>query len=195
MKRSIMWFLLGLLVLSGCASLQFQHTATKRELNFKTFKIKKECLGKIKIGMSLAEAEQHLSGFRKEVSEAALFGFGGGSPAYLYYWEDEIVLGLIPKLDTDTLLYLVAAHPQLRTTNGLNPTSSVKELLQQYPDLMVTQDLMNEWEFFQDGKNGWDFIFMTDKETEIGEYKVFDEPAKPKRLNTQSDWITIRKVN
>ena len=194
MKRSIMWLLLGLFVLSGCATLQFQHAATKRDLNFNTFKIKKECLGKIKIGMSLAEAEQHLSGFRKEVSEAVLFGFGGGSPAYLYYWKDEIVLGLIPKLDTDTLLYLVAAHPKLRTTNGLKPTSSVKELLQQYPDLMVTQDLMNEWEFFQDEKNGWDFIFMTDKETEIGEYQDLYQPAVPKRLNTKSDWITIRKI-
>lgn len=158
------------------------------------FKIKKGQLGKIKIGMTLAEADRHLSGFRQEVSEASLFGFGGGSPAYLYYWKDEIVLGLIPKLDTDTLLFLIAAHPKLRTTNGLNPKSSINELLQQYPHLMVMQDLMNEWEFFQDKKNGWDFIFMTDRETEVGEYIKDDIPAKPKRLNTKMDWITIREV-
>src|SRR5690606_28712182 len=156
--------------------------------------IKKGQLGKIKIGMTLAEAERHLSGFRQEVSEASLFGCGGGSPAYLYYWKDEIVLGLIPKLDTDTLLFMIAAHPKLRTTNGLNPKSSINELLQQYPDLMVMQDLMNEWEFFQDKKNGWDFIFMTDRTTEVGEYIKDDIPAKPKRLNTKTDWITIREV-
>lgn len=56
------------------------------------------------------------------------------------------------------------------------------------------KDLMNEWEFYQDEKNGWDFIFMTDKETEIGEYQDLDQPAAPKRLSTKSDWITIRKV-
>lgn len=103
-------------------------------------------------------------------------------------------LGLIPKLDTDTLLFMIAAHPNLRTTNGLNPKSSINELLQQYPVLMVMQDLMNEWEFFQDEKNGWDFIFMTDRTTEVGEYIKDDMPAKPKRLNTKTDWITIREV-
>lgn len=194
MKKNIVWILSGLFIVSGCGVFQSEHTATKVELNFSKFKIKKGQLGKIKIGMTLVEAEKHLSGFRKEVNEAVVFGFGGGSPAYLYYWKDEIVLGLIPKLDTDTLLYMIAAHPKLRTTNGLNPKSSVKELLKQYSGLTVRRDFMNEWEFFQDEKNGWDFIFMTDKETEVGEYIKDDMPAKPKRLNTKTDWITIREV-
>ena len=104
-------------------------------------------------------------------------------------------MGLIPALDTDTLLYLVAAHPQIKTTNGLNPNSSVSELLKKYPHLTVMKDLMNQWEFFQDKNKGWDFIFMTEKETEIGEYQDLYHPAVPKRLNTKSDWITIRKVD
>jgi len=51
---------------------------------------------------------------------------------------------------------------------------------------------MNEWEYFQDEDNGWDFIFMTDKDTKIGEYMGFDKPAKPKNLSVKTDWITIR---
>lgn len=194
MNRNTMCFILGMFIFVGCATIRTKQTDIKQEPDFKSFKIKKERLGKITIGMTLPEAEQHLSGFRKEVSEASLFGFGGGSPAYLYYWEDEIVLGLIPKLDTDTLLFIIAAHPKLRTTNGLSPKSSVKELLEPYPNFMVIQDLMNEWEFFQDKKNGWDFIFMTDKKTEIGEYQMFDKPSKPVRLDIRSDWITIRGI-
>src|SRR5690606_36750926 len=186
--------ILILLALSCFVHWGIAQTATQQSFRFDEFKIDKERIGSIKLGMTVSEAEEFLSGFRKEVSEASLFGFGGGSPAYLYYWKDEIVLGLIPKLDTDTLLFLIAAHPKLRTTNGLNPKSSINELLQQYPHLMTMQDLMNEWEFFQDEKNGWDFIFMTDRATEVGEYIKDDKPAKPKRLNTKTDWITIREV-
>lgn len=194
MKKHIIWFLLILLVLPGCTTRKLVHTVTQQSFSFDTFKIDKESVGPIKIGMTVSEAERFLSGFKKKVSEATFFGFGGGSPAYLYYWENEIVLGFIPALDTDTLLYLVAAHPQIKTTNGLNPNSSVSELLKKYPRFTVMKDLMNEWEFYQDEKNGWDFIFMTDKETEIGEYQDLDQPAAPKRLSTKSDWITIRKV-
>ena len=194
MKKHIIWFLLILLALPGCIAQKTVHIATQQSFRFDEFKIEKERIGSIKLGMTLSEAEEFLSGFRKEVSEATLFGFGGGSPAYLYYWEDEIVLGLIPALETDTLLYLVAAHPQIKTTNGLNPNSSVSELLKKYPHLTVMKDLMNQWEFFQDKNKGWDFIFMTDKETEIGEYQDLYHPSVPKRLNTKSDWITIRKI-
>lgn len=187
--------ILILLALSCFVHWGIAQTATQQSFRFDEFKIDKERIGSIKLGMTVSEAEEFLSGFRKEVSEAILFGFGGGSPAYLYYWEDEIVLGLIPALDTDTLLYLVAAHPQIKTTNGLNPNSSVSELLKKYPHLTVMKDLMNQWEFFQDKNKGWDFIFMTEKETEIGEYQDLYHPAVPKRLNTKSDWITIRKVD
>lgn len=181
-----------LLVLLSVAITGAIPTQAKSNFNFNKFKIEKGQLGSIKIGMTIQEAEKHLAGFRKEVNEAVVFGFGGGSPAYLYYWKDEIVLGLIPKLDTDTLLFIIAAHPKLRTKSGLNPKSSVSQLLQQYPGLMISQDLMNEWEIFQDGKNGWDFIFMTDKQTAIGEYGEFDRPVRPKRTDTKADWITIR---
>lgn len=187
--------ILILLALSCFVHWGIAQNATQQNFRFDEFKIDKERIGSIKLGMTVPEAEEFLFGFRKEESEATLFGFGGGSPAYLYYWEDEIVLGLIPALDTDTLLYLVAAHPQIKTTNGLNPNSSVSELLKKYPHLTVMKDLMNQWEFFQDKNKGWDFIFMTEKETEIGEYQDLYHPAVPKRLNTKSDWITIRKVD
>lgn len=80
----------------------------------------------------------------------------------------------------------------MQTTNGLNPNSTVNELIQKYPDLTVQQDLMNSWEFFQDQTNNWDFIFITDEKTEIGEYPELEVPSKPIRLTTKTDWIIIR---
>ncbi len=162
------------------------------DFDFDKFKIQKGQLGEIKIGMTISEAEMQFSGLTKKTDEATNFGFGGGSPAYLYYSGNELLFGLIPKLETDTLLFIIAAHKNLQTTNGLNPNSTVEELLRKYPDLTVQQDLMNSWEFFQDLKNGWDFIFMTDEQTEIGEYPELEVPSKPKRLTTKTDWITIR---
>jgi len=162
------------------------------QFDFDKFKILKGQLGKIKIGMTIAEAEMQFSSLTKKTDEATNFGFGGGSPAYLYYSVDELIFGLIPKLDTDTLLFIIAANKKLQTTNGLNPNSTVSELIQKYPDLKVEQDLMNSWEFYQNEIKGWDFIFMTDEKTQIGEYPELEVPSKPKRLTTKTDWITIR---
>jgi hypothetical protein len=202
--KYILTFLIGLF-LFGCNSTnKTENSKTETDLtiekkseqsvdfNFDQFKIRKGQLGEIKIGMTITEAEMQFTGLTKKTDEATNFGFGGGSPAYLYYLGDELIFGLIPKLETETLLFIIAAHKKLQTTNGLNPNSTVNELIQKYSDLTVQQDLMNSWEFFQDQTNKWDFIFMTDEKTEIGEYPELEVPSKPKRLTTKTDWITIR---
>ncbi|HEY0669532.1 MAG TPA: hypothetical protein VGD22_15220 [Sphingobacteriaceae bacterium] len=194
--------LIGLLLI-GCNSItNTKNNETTTDLtiekqpespvDFDKFKILKGQLGSIKIGMTLKEAEQQFTGLTKKVDEATNFGFDGGSPAYLYYSGDELIFGLIPKLETDTLLFIVAVHKKLQTTNGLNPNSTVSDLIQNYPDLTVEQDLMNSGEFYQDEINGWDFVFITDEKTQIGEYAELEVPSKPKRLTTKTDWITIR---
>ena len=162
------------------------------EFQFLDFKIMNGRLGSIEVGMTIQEAEKQFDGLTKKEDEAVNFGFGGGSPAYLYYSGAELLFGLIPSLGTDTLLFIIAAHKNLQTTNGLTPNSTVKELLEKYPDLIVNQDLMNSWEYFQDTVNNWDFIFMTDAQTAIGEYPDLESPSKPKRLTTKTDWITIQ---
>ena len=200
--KHILTILIGLFLFGCNSTTKTENNETKTDLtsetektvdfDFDKFKIQKGQLGEIKIGMTISEAEMQFSGLTKNTDEATNFGFGGGSPAYLYYSGNELLFGLIPKLETDTLLFIIAAHKNLQTTNGLNPNSTVEELLRKYPDLTVQQDLMNSWEFFQDLKNGWDFIFMTDEQTEIGEYPELEVPSKPKRLTTKTDWITIR---
>jgi hypothetical protein len=162
------------------------------KLKYEDYKILNGQLGNIKLGMTIPEAEKQFSGLSKKVDYATNFGFDGGSPAFLYYSGDELIFGLIPKLDTDTLLYIIAAHKKLQTTNGLNPNSSIGELIQKYPNLTVEQDLMNGWEIFEDTINRWQFVFMTDEKTQIGEYPELEVPSKPKRITTKTDWITIQ---
>lgn len=97
-------------------------------LNYQDFEIQKGQLGEIKIGMTISEAEQKFSGLRKETDQATNFGYGGGSPAYLYYEGKTIIFGLIPTLNTNTILFIIVVSKKLTTTNGLSPNSTVKEI-------------------------------------------------------------------
>ncbi len=155
------------------------------------FEIRKGQLGTIKTGMTISEAEQQFKGLKKEVDLATSFGYGGGAPAYLYYDEDNVVFGLIPTHNTDTLLIIIAASPKLTTTNGLNPNSTVKDISERYTNVKVRQSLMNEWEIISDTINNWDFIFMTDEKT-VGNYPDIDTPSEPKHMDIKADWITIK---
>lgn len=155
--------------------------------------IKKGKLGGIRIGMTIKQAEEVVScrhTLIRKVDEAVNFGFGGGSPAYLYYAGDTLIFGLIPKLDTDTLLFIIAAYKGLFTPNGLHPGSTVGAIVAAYPGIRVKQDLMNEWEVIQEDENKWDFVFMTDEKTAIGIYP--EAVSKPLRTSAQTDWILIR---
>ena len=198
--KQIVTFIIGLFLL-GCNSINENNlnknniirTVNHSTFDFSAFKIMKGKLGDIETGMTIKEAESKFNGLGKKNGFSGDFGFGpDDSPAYLYYLNGKIVFGLITKLDTDTVLFIIAAHKGLRTTNGLNPNSKVEEIKKIYPDFTVSQDLMNSWEYFQDEKNGWDFVFMTNEQTQIGQYRELEVPSKPKRLTTKTDWITIR---
>jgi len=202
--KHILTFLIGLFLFGCNSSTKTENNQTETvptneknteqsvNFDFENFKILKGQLGEIKIGMTISEAEVQFPGLTKKTDEATNFGFGGGSPAYLYYSGNELLFGLIPKLETDTLLFIIAAHKNLQTTNGLNPNSTVEDLLEKYPDLTVNQDLMSGGEFFQDKMNNWDFVFKTNEQTEIGNYPELEVPSRPKRLTTKTDWIVIR---
>ena len=159
--------------------------------DYHEFEIKKGQLGEIKIGMTISEAEQKSKGLKKEIGQATSFGYGGGSPAYLYYDKDKVAFGLIPTLDTDTVLLIIAGYAEFTTTNGLTPNSTVKEISEKYPEVKVNQDLMNGWEYISDTTNNWDFVFMTDEKT-VGEYPELEVPSNLKNMEIKSDWITIK---
>lgn len=171
-------------------------TTDSSKFDFSDYIIKNGQLGNIKIGMTIEEAENKFEGLTMKIDIAENFGFGGGSPAYLYYKAEDLIFALIPKLENDTLLFIIAIHKDLHTTNGLNPNSTIKDLISIYPDMTVNWDIMNHWEYIVDEKNNWNFIFWTDENSQVGEYPEpkFERvvPSKPKRLTTKADWIVIK---
>lgn len=161
------------------------------KFDFTKFKIKKGKIGLIEVGMTMNEAEKHIMGLIKKENEPLNYGYDGGGKAYTYYFKNEPILALIPERDTNKILAIIAIHKNLRTYNGLNPNSSVKEIQTLYPSLQVNQDLIVSWEFMYDEKNNWRFEFLTDENRRIGEYKDVEDPAEPKRIQTKMDWITV----
>jgi len=148
-------------------------------------------LGEIKIGMTIKDVEKKLTGLNKKEVPVYQFGFDGEEPVPSYYFRDTLVLALIPKYNSDTLRFIIAAHKNFRTANGLSTKSSVKDLVEKYPDLKVNMNMMNGWEYISDDENNYDFAFVSDEKNEIGEYPRAGEPSKPKRLTRVSDWIMI----
>ena len=115
-----------------------------------------------------------------------------GGKAYIYSLENEPILALVPKRDSEEILVIIALSKNLKTNNGLNPKSKVTEIQEKYPNIEINQDLMMSWEFMSEEKNNWDFVFMTEENNRIGEYKEIEVPTKPKRPDTKMDWITIK---
>lgn len=163
-----------------------------RTFNFSNFKITKGKIGEIKVGMDIIDAEKLLNDLTKKTTQAHDFGFDGGGTAYIYSLQNEPILALIPKRDSQEILVIIALSKNLKTNNGLNPKSKVTEIQEKYPNIEINQDLMMSWEFMSDETNNWDFVFMTDENNSIGAYTEIDVPTKPIRTETKMDWITIR---
>lgn len=162
------------------------------EFEFEKFKISKGKIGAIKVGMSISDAEQFLNSLTKTEAEAYDFGFDGGGIAYLYSLENEFVIALIPKRNSEEILAIIALSEKLETKNGLHPKATVAEIQQKYPGIKINQNLMMEWEFINDKKNNMEFVFMTSQNKQIGEYQELEIPVAPKRTDVKADWITIK---
>jgi hypothetical protein len=194
MKLKGIYFLTFWMLLSFSQVQEKEEISSVTEVTFDYdhFIIQKGAIGPLKIGMTIKEADEHLKGLKKINSEAEHFGFGGGSPAYLYYDKNEFVLSLIPALNSDTLLFIIAGSPKLTTTNNLNPKCTTGKIAQSYPNTIIQLDLMNNWESISDTTNNWEFIFMTEDDKRIGKYHTIYTPSTIKDSTVTSNWITIK---
>lgn len=208
MKQKIL-FLLVIFLLFSCSEKKDSHVSNNKTesknsaklspntletkvFDFEKFQISKGQIGEIKIGMKIKDAEKFLNPLTKTKTEAYDFGFDGGGSAFIYSLQNQPILALVPKRDFDELLAIIAISKNLKTKNGLNPNSTVREIIAKYPDIKVNQDVMMDWEFMHDEKNNLQFVFETDENNQIGQYEEIETPAKPKRTNTKANWIEIR---
>lgn len=168
------------------------HKEETKKFDFEKFEISKGQIGEIKVGMNIYDAEKKLNELTKREVEAYDFGFDGGGKAYVYSLENEPIIVLIPKRDSEEILVIVALNKNLVTNNGLDPKSKVSEIQEKYSNIEINQNLMMGWEFMYDEKNNWEFVFTTTDDDRIGEYKEIEVPTKLIRTETKMDWIIIK---
>ena len=154
--------------------------------------IQKGQVGHIKVGMSMIEANKALTHFLSTKVPAHNFGYDGGGNTYLYSKVNQPFLALIPHRDSSIVLAIVAISPEIKTFHGLSPQTSVVSLNTVYTNMMMHLDEMNGWEFFEDKKNNWQFVFKTQENQRIAKYPVFGEPAPPLNLLEKSNWVVIK---
>ncbi len=160
--------------------------------NFGNYIIQKHRVGNIRVGMTLSQADKLIKGLSKDEEEALSFGFDGGGKAKTYLLDDELVFALIPKPGTDTILCIVAAHPDLKTINGLTASATVGEISKKYTSVYIHFDEMSETEMFFDVANDWDFIFLTEEGERLGKYTAIDKPYKALYFDIPCDWIVVK---
>ena len=190
-----------ILLITICASIiscntkseaEEQKTKKQNDLDYSKFTIGKKHIGNIKIGMTLKETSEFTDKLKEVQTEAYKYGFGGGSSAYEYYYNDELLFAILPKLYSDTILFLIGISSNLKTENGLNPKSSIVEMSEVYNNVWVHQDLMSGGENFYDTINNWTFHFETDKKNQLGTYPEYDKPSLVSNQNGNSTWVVVR---
>lgn len=167
-----------------------EETSPIDEATVKRFPIGKGRLGPITVGMTMAKANSLLTDFEIQKAEGYDFGYDGGGEAWIYNKNGKPVFAIVPSY-TDSIIAIVAIDKGLKTSKGLHPGMTVKELISFYPNAKVHLDLIFDWEWIVDDVNGLEFVFMTSDKNRIGEYKDIDSPGLPKRFDVKSDWITI----
>lgn len=141
--------------------------------------------------MTINTAEKNLHNLEKKEAEAYDFGFDGGGKSYIYYFDDKPVLALVPKMNSDIILAIVAISPKFKLENGLHPNATVSDLLKKYPNSKVYQNLMMEWEMMYDYERDFTFVFVTEGQKEIGVYQELIDESIPEKTDIKVDWITI----
>ena len=160
--------------------------------DFSRFEIGRGRVGNIFVGQSLSQAEYELKGLEREEIESYGVGFDGGGEVYLYSYNNEPLLALVPSHEADSLIAIVAIHKELKTKEGLHPKMTVKDLIVKYPAMLFYQDLLNGGEISEDSENGWNFVFDTKEENEIGVYPEFEVGSKAYNLGPKMAWITVK---
>jgi hypothetical protein len=162
--------------------------------DFTKFIIDKHRIGLIRIGMSIIEAEKQIKGLSKYEENPFSYGFGGEGVVYSYYLDDEIVFTFIPFGEPDSIKFILVFHENLKTFNGLSPKSTVNEIINEYPDLLIEYNDHSGGEYFYDEENLISFEFRTRDDNLIGDYPKdkFNAKVLPIRKDIKTSWIIIR---
>lgn len=199
MSKPIFYGILMACVLFGCEKKQLVTTTPDEVLSVakKTssddvfqWQIDKGNLGPIRVGSHIKDLGGVLSGLDSAAVDVDVYKYGGGGKAYEYRKNGALLFALMPSMETDSIIAIMAVHPAFVTKNGLHAGSTAEEILKR-KNLPVYLDLMSGGEEIRDTKNSVNFIFDTPEDSLMAEYSNIDSPGLIKRNQARCSWITI----
>jgi len=194
----VIFYVLSMFVLSSCTNQSSDDNSHLRNPQYpnknqtftpENFSIKKHSIGNIKIGMLISQLENELSYFKKKEIDVWQYGYDGGGIAYEYSIENQPIFGIIPYINSDSIIALIALDSTIKTNNGVSPKMSVADLIKIYPKNLFYKDLLSGEEYLYDSINQWTFVFNDDIIIDIADV---DNGSKAKNLKPKMDWIEIK---
>lgn len=124
-----------------------------------------------------------------------MFGYSGGGEIHLYYDKDELILGLVPKLESDTIHAIIVITEKFKSNEGLNITLTFEQLEKLYPSTEIYLNEKFNWEWCLYENQKMHVVFMTEKDSRVAEYE-YDSNFTQKTVrivnkNVKIDWIAI----
>lgn len=168
-------------------------TAAKPTSLWQNWQIQKGALGPLKIGTRIRDYKEVLKGFDSISVDAFLYKYDGGGVAYKYSYKQTPLFVLMPAIDTDSIIAIMALHSDFKTVYGTYPGSSALEIINRQKKLPINLDLLSGGETMRDTVNGINYIFNTPDEAHMAEYSDIDEPGLLKEGKTKCNWIEINK--
>lgn len=164
----------------------------KTAFSFLDYPISKGRVGNIKVGTAINSYEKQLKSLKKRETDAYQFGYDGGGVAQVYFYKDEAVFALIPKIETDSIIAVIIMNENFQTVSRVRVGMKVQEVTSLYPNTKVQLNELMGWEEVYDHNNDFILVFKTSDENRIGVYAKYREGSTPINLTPKLEWITIR---
>lgn len=136
MSKPIFYGILMACVLFGCERKQ-QVTTTPDEVfsvakktssdDVFQWQIDKGNLGPIRVGSHIKDLGGVLSGLDRTAVDVDVYKYGGGGKAYEYRKNGILLFALMPAMETDSIIAVMAVHPAFVTKKACMPVAQPKK--------------------------------------------------------------------
>lgn len=186
--------LIAAVTLSSCGK---KETVAKQDiqLNFEHWDIGEGALGPIKLGTHISDYKTDFTGLDSTGVDCYEYKYDGGGPAYEYRYRGRLLFTLMPAMDSDSIIAIMAIDKGFKMKNGIHPGSTIAQLKEKNGKINIRMDYLTGGEYIPDSINGTNYIFDTADDSLVAAYPDIDKPGIIKRTDVKCNWIEIKSYN
>ncbi len=192
--RQLLIFIGTVLLFQFCSRIENKNEEKKKEdVKEETFEEKEslitpKSIGLARLGQTIAAFKQTFKDYELTTVPVWNYCVDGGGNGILVSKDKEVLLFVWTMPGSDSIHSITGLSKQFRTKEGLGPTTSVRQLMKQYPSLTLVNDMLCEGlEFFWERKTGIKYEFISNDSTRIGHYT--------NDITVSVPFDTVRRIN